>query len=310
MDMNDLNKNQLILLALLVSFVTSIATGIVTVALMEQAPPGVTQTINRVVEKTVQVVQPETETQIVTEQVVIREGDLASDAVQQNMQGLVSFYVLDINNEHQEIGSGFVVSSDGLVSTDIDIATRISRGEAVFAEYKGVPFTVRLVSYDIERYIAIMQLDERVDNEAITEDFFTPLTLGFKDSGLLGSSVVGIDATNDVQIRIGTITRLEYADDLQEDGSSLPGPVSFIHTNISITTSVNGGPLVLLNGSVIGSSFISKEGVLYAVPSSVIKEMLDIIAQQGVETMITNTRQTASVLQGFSRNTASAGTPQ
>ena len=58
MDVKELNKSQLILLALLISFVTSIATGISTVTLMQQAPPSVTTPINKIVMETVQKISP------------------------------------------------------------------------------------------------------------------------------------------------------------------------------------------------------------------------------------------------------------
>ena len=58
MDIKDLNKPQLILLAILLSFVTSIATGITTVTLMEQAPTSVTVPINRIIRETVEKVIP------------------------------------------------------------------------------------------------------------------------------------------------------------------------------------------------------------------------------------------------------------
>src|SRR3989344_4157252 len=51
--MNDMTKHQLVLLILLVSFVTALVTGIVAVTLINQAPQPITQTIQRVVEKTI-----------------------------------------------------------------------------------------------------------------------------------------------------------------------------------------------------------------------------------------------------------------
>mgnify|MGYP000753322008 CR=1 FL=1 len=58
MDIKDLNKSQLILLAILLSFVTSIATGITTVTLMQQAPASITIPINRVIRETVENISP------------------------------------------------------------------------------------------------------------------------------------------------------------------------------------------------------------------------------------------------------------
>src|SRR3989344_4971749 len=57
MDIKDLNKPQLILLALLLSFVASIATSITTVTLIQQAPPSITMPINRVIQQTVEKIQ-------------------------------------------------------------------------------------------------------------------------------------------------------------------------------------------------------------------------------------------------------------
>ena len=67
MDIKDLNKFQLLLLAVLLSFVTSIATGITTVTLMQQAPPSVTTPITQVVRETVEKIVPADKNQTLSE---------------------------------------------------------------------------------------------------------------------------------------------------------------------------------------------------------------------------------------------------
>jgi hypothetical protein len=83
MDIEDLNKTQLLLLTLLVNFVTAIATAVLTVSLLNEAPPTVTQTVNRIVERTVETAQQTPLPNILPpkETVIIRDEDLLSAAI-------------------------------------------------------------------------------------------------------------------------------------------------------------------------------------------------------------------------------------
>lgn len=105
MKIDDLSKTQLILLGLLISFVTSIATGIVTVSLMDQAPPGLTQTVNRVVEKTIETVVPG-KTIKVEVPVVMTEEDLILAAVEKATPTVATL---------SDMGTGFYIGADKFV---------------------------------------------------------------------------------------------------------------------------------------------------------------------------------------------------
>ena len=121
MDIKDLNKSQLILLAVLLSFVTSIATGITTVTLMQQAPASFTVPVNRVIKQTVEKIQ-QVEGKTTVQTVVIKEEDLVVDAIAKNQSAVfaVSKDGFDLNGGAIEIpaGRGFAVSSDGIIVAD------------------------------------------------------------------------------------------------------------------------------------------------------------------------------------------------
>lgn len=121
MDIKELNKTQLILLAVLLSFVTSIATGITTVTLMQQAPASFTAPINRVVQQTIEKIQ-QVEGKTIVQTVIVKEEDLVVDAIAKNRSAVfsVSKEIQDLEGKTVEIlaGHGFAVSTDGIIVVD------------------------------------------------------------------------------------------------------------------------------------------------------------------------------------------------
>ena len=121
MDIKDLNKSQLILIAVLLSFVTSIATGITTVTLMQQAPASFTVPVNRIIKQTVEKIQ-QVEGKTTVQTVVIKEEDLVVDAIAKNKLAVftVSKEILDIEGKTIEVsaGRGFAISADAIVVVD------------------------------------------------------------------------------------------------------------------------------------------------------------------------------------------------
>ncbi len=95
MNIEDLNKTQLLLLTILVNFVTAIATAVMTVSLLDQAPPTVTQTVNRIVERTVETAAETTQLPSILppkETVVIRDEDLLSGAIRADVSRRVTIH--------------------------------------------------------------------------------------------------------------------------------------------------------------------------------------------------------------------------
>lgn len=263
--MESLNKQQLILLALLVSFVTSIATGIVTVSLMDQAPSGVTQTINRVVEKTIERVVSEPTKQaaavVTKETVVVKADDAIIWAIDKNTGSVVRVREITGEGWSAFTGLGLIVSPEGLLAGDIAIAYRKtdSSGNAIAETYQGVfpdgrIFPLNIVYSDQSAGLIFFQ-PVLQDKEKGVYRFKTP-EFG-KGELKLGQAVVAISGDDTNAVSTGIISNLVQKNILKPADASTTTPQTFkeltaIKTDIRSTELVSGSILLNLQGEVIG----------------------------------------------------------
>lgn len=148
MDIKDLNKPQLILLALLLSFVASIATSITTVTLMQQAPPSVIAPINRVIQQTIEKIE-QVEGKTVTQTVVIKEEDLVVDAIAKNQSAAFTIFreTTDELGALIEVseGRGFALNTEGIIVAD---AALVSEAGTYYAKNDSGKFKAEFLSSD------------------------------------------------------------------------------------------------------------------------------------------------------------------
>ena len=207
MNLEELNKTQVILLTLLVSFVTSIATGIVTVSLMAQAPQGITQTINRIVERTVEKVVPDssggkTQTITTTEKtVVVKEDDIAADSISRVKNSVIrivakgeadsAFYARGVV---VDASASLAVMSKGVLDSTVPSEALLSNGVRV-------PFTVRKSD---SSSVTVLELD--LKNATTTK--LSSVSLADLTKARLGQSVFLLSGKGRDSISQGVIAAL------------------------------------------------------------------------------------------------------
>lgn len=118
MNIEELSKSQLILLTILVNFVTSVATGILTVSLLDHAPAVVTQTVNRVVEHTIETVtQAAPVASIITPTPAPSNQDLVTAAIGAAASRMVAIYPADASTSTPAIAVGTYLPKSRVVVT-------------------------------------------------------------------------------------------------------------------------------------------------------------------------------------------------
>ncbi len=232
MSIEELTKSQLILLALLVSFVTSIATGIVTVSLLDQAPPTITKTINRVVERTVERVVPDGQSaSIITKEVtvVVREEDLITDSIEKNASKLVP--VFRSKDDSTFLGLGFFLNERGTFVTD---GSFITPGEDYFVRLDNVSYKMTVLE-EVEAlaFLVFHEGEKKVE--------FSPVTLADLSTVKLGQTVISLTGRERTDVSIGIISGVV--------GAETPAR---LNTTIDTRNILLGSPLINMFGEVVG----------------------------------------------------------
>ena len=244
MDMEHLSKSQIVLLTLLVSFVTSIATGIVTVSLMDQAPPAVAQTVNRIIERTVETVaaapKGQTAASVVTQEktVVVKESDLISQALLRVNPSIVRLYTTD-SDAPVFLAIGVVVDASGTIVSDADI---FKAGDAAVAELaNGTHVRVSLTSQDATSAVAYFaSATSSTEGKPV---LWSPIAIAGTHPQL-GATGISIAGKSTVRVAAGIITTLiaSSADD---------GP-QVIDTDVGVEAILPGSPLITTEGTLMG----------------------------------------------------------
>lgn len=288
MDIERLTKTQIILLTLLVSFMTSIATGIVTVTLMDQAPPAITQTINRVVERTIERVVPDKSqgASVITKEVtvVVKEDDLITDSIEKNSKSVVRIRKINADGSAGKLsGLGVIVSRNGLIATD----SSVIKGDSVYMieTAKGETFKANAIKANgetISEELSVFLVIEIPEGE--DEIIFSPVTFLSVNTFKLGQTVISITGEERTDVAIGIISGL-IEDEITVSTSTTMTVLSIIKTNINEKEVLVGSPLINIFGEVIGisttDSFIGRTALFK--PISDIKTALSNIQANAKE---------------------------
>jgi hypothetical protein len=263
--MESLNKHQIILLALLVAFVASIATGITVVSLLGQTSQPVVQTINRVVEKTIETIVPsqaDTSKTGKTTTVVVKDEDLTISAIDKNVKSIVRIYNTLPDGTDLFITDGVVVSDKGYVITDKASLTQSGFTGSYKANLSdGTKFSLDVVSSNDALGLTLMKAklsaDQKVD--------FSPVGWADSEKIKLGQTIIALSLDLKKIVSIGNVASIDTKDNKN---------ISII-ADVKITNSVAGAMLFNLNGEVVGVHTSSEKQMFMA--SNVVKDAVSAL---------------------------------
>ncbi len=186
-------------------------------------------------------------------------------------------------NQPQSIGSGFIVTNDGLIVTNKHVVSDTSMTYQV-ATSDGKKYSVKNIYRDPLNDVALLKIDPNQNSSEKLE----ALTLGDSSNLQVGQYVIAIGtALGDLKntVTTGVVSGLGRG---ITAGSPYEGSVeqlnNVIQTDAAINPGNSGGPLFNSSGQVIGvNTAVSENGqnIGFAIPINVIKDSVQNFKQNG-----------------------------
>lgn len=196
--------------------------------------------------------------------------------------------VREIPGQEQEVGggTGFVVSSDGLVVTNKHV---VSDDEAEYTAIMndGTTYFAKVLSKDPANDLAVIRLFE---NEGHTNKVkgLTAVELGDSDTAKVGSQVLAIGnalAEFENSSTAGIISaKGRQITASGQDGSNSSLLSGLIQTDAAINPGNSGGPLVNLAGMVVGvNTAVASQanGIGFAIPINDVRPIIESVEKYG-----------------------------
>lgn len=255
--MEDLTKTQIVLLALLVSFITSIATGIITTSLLAQAPQNFTQTIDRVVERVVPV---SNNNEGVQEVVIVKEDDAVTNSIERNVKSVVRIKSPAGGDGSQNFYAlGIIVSKQGHILSDK--GANLIMGAAytvVLSDGTTMPAVISKVSETGNFVLFKLQAEE---SRLRT---LQPVVLS-KTAPKLGQTVIAIQGREGNSVSVGRMLSVDVT-------LGLGG------TDLASQGEVGGSPLLNLSGEVVGLKTSKEDFTLPQGGYTLVSPLSDFVA--------------------------------
>jgi serine protease Do len=170
------------------------------------------------------------------------------------------------------IGSGFVYDNHGHILTNNHVVENAQKIRVAFAD--GVEVDAKVVGTDKETDVAVIKVDD-TGHQALPK--------GDSDKLKVGELVMAVGSPFELSqsVTTGIISALE------RNAVGINDYESFIQTDAPINRGNSGGPLVNMNGEVVGinSAIVSggsgNDGIGFAIPMKLASSVADMIIKDG-----------------------------